>query len=133
MHKKLIIENFKCFSEQTQITLGKINICLGSNSVGKSSVIQSCILFRQIYEQAKLFKDTQIKKYNIQLNDIYGLQLGDSEHIKSSKDKEDITLKLDEYEYKLTSVSESPAEMEVKNRYDVSEMSAKKGYYSQLI
>ena len=61
MHKKLIIENFKCFSEQTQITLGKINICLGSNSVGKSSVIQSCILFRQIYEQAKLFKDTQIR------------------------------------------------------------------------
>ncbi|MCI8722253.1 MAG: DUF3696 domain-containing protein [Ruminococcus sp.] len=131
MHKKLIIENFKCFSEQTQITLGKINICLGSNSVGKSSVIQSCILFRQIYEQAKLFKDTQIKKYNIQLNDIYGLQLGDSEHIKSSKDKEDITLKLDEYEYKLTSVSESPAEMEVKNRYDVSEMSAKKGIFSE--
>nr|WP_305137608.1 DUF3696 domain-containing protein [uncultured Schaedlerella sp.] len=131
MHKKLIIENFKCFSEQTQITLGKINICLGSNSVGKSSVIQSCILLRQIYEQAKLFKDTQIKKYNIQLNDIYGLQLGDSEHIKSSKDKEDITLKLDEYEYKLTSVSESPAEMEVKNRYDVSEMSAKKGIFSE--
>ncbi|MCI9603939.1 MAG: DUF3696 domain-containing protein [Ruminococcus sp.] len=131
MHKKLIIENFKCFSEQTQITLGKINICLGSNSVGKSSVIQSCILFRQIYEQAKLFKDTQIKKYNIQLNDIYGLQLGDSEHIKSSKDKEDITLKLDEYEYKLISVSESPAEMEVKNRYDVSEMSAKKGIFSE--
>lgn len=131
MHKKLIIENFKCFSEQTQITLGKINICLGSNSVGKSSVIQSCILLRQIYEQAKLFKDTQIKKYNIQLNDIYGLQLGDSEHIKSSKDKEDITLKLDEYEYKLISVSESPAEMEVKNRYDVSEMSAKKGIFSE--
>ena len=131
MHRELTIENFKCFSEQTQITLGKINICLGSNSVGKSSVIQSCILFRQIYEQAKLFKDTQIKKYNIQLNDIYGLQLGDSEHIKSSKDKEDITLKLDEYEYKLTSVSESPAEMEVKNRYDVSEMSAKKGIFSE--
>lgn len=131
MHKKLVIENFKCFSEKTQIMLGKINICLGSNSVGKSSVIQSCILLRQIFEQAKLFKSTQIKKFNIQLNDIYGLQLGDSEHIKSSRDKEDITLKLDEYEYRLTSVSESPAEMEVENRYNVSEMSAVKGIFSE--
>lgn len=96
MHKELVIENFKCFSDKTSIKLGNINVCLGSNSVGKSSVIQSCILIRQIYEQAKLFKDTKVKKYKIQLNDIYGLQLGDAEHIKSSKDKDDIILKIDE-------------------------------------
>lgn len=56
MHKKLVIENFKCFSKKTVMKLGKINICLGSNSVGKSSVIQSCILLRQIYEQAVFFQ-----------------------------------------------------------------------------
>ncbi|MCI8506324.1 MAG: DUF3696 domain-containing protein [Lachnospiraceae bacterium] len=131
MHKELCIDNFKCFSEQTKISLGKINICLGSNSVGKSSVVQSCILIRQIFERAKFFKDTRVKKYKIQLNDVYGLQLGDSEHIKSSKDKEDITLKLDNYEYKLKSIDGSPMEMETENRYDVLEMSGKEGIFSE--
>lgn len=131
MHKELIIDNFKCFSEETRIALGKINICLGSNSVGKSSVIQSCILIRQIYEQVKMFKDTQMKAYNIQLNDVYGLQLGDSEHIKSSKDKEDITLKIDEYEYKLMSVNESPMEMQIEKTNDISDMLQKDGLFSE--
>ena len=97
MHRELTIENFKCFSEKTKVKLGKITVCLGSNSVGKSSVIQACILLRQIYEQAIMFKDTQVKEYNIRLNDVYGLQLGDAEHIKSSKSSEDICLKIDGY------------------------------------
>ncbi|MBQ8627300.1 MAG: AAA family ATPase, partial [Agathobacter sp.] len=84
MHKELSIENFKCFSKKTRIKLGKINICLGSNSVGKSSVIQSCILLRQIYEQAMVYRNTKVDEYTIQLNDVYGLQLGDSKHIQSA-------------------------------------------------
>lgn len=131
MHKELWIENFKCFSEKTKIELGKINVCLGSNSVGKSSVIQSCILVRQIYEQSKLFKDAKVDKINIQLNDVYGLQLGDAEHIKSSKDKEDITITIDEYEYKLMSVNDSPMEMAINNTCDVSKLSAQKGLFSK--
>lgn len=130
MHRELVIENFKCFSEKTTIKLGKINICLGSNSVGKSSVIQSCILLRQIYEQARMYKDTQVSKYNIQLNDVYGLQLGDAEHIKSSKDKEDISLKIDQYEYKLVSANNSSMEMMTQSEYDVQEMSSKGGLFS---
>lgn len=130
MHKKITIENFKCFSEKTQIKLGKINVCLGSNSVGKSSVIQSCILLRQVYEQARMFQNTQVKNYNIQLNDVYGLQLGDSEHIKSSKDKEDICLQIDEFEYKFVSISGSPMEMEVENKYDISKLSENQGLFS---
>lgn len=130
MHKKITIENFKCFSEKTQIKLGKINVCLGSNSVGKSSVIQSCILLRQVYEQARMFQNTQVKNYNIQLNDVYGLQLGDSEHIKSSKDKEDICLQIDEFEYKFVSISGSPMEMEVENKYDISQLSENQGLFS---
>ena len=131
MHKKITIENFKCFSEKTEIRLGKISVCVGSNSVGKSSVIQSCILLRQIYEQARLFQDTKVKEFRIQLNDIYGLQLGDSEHIKSAKDKEDIILKIDDYAYKLVSVNDSPMEMEVNNMYEVSELSAQEGLFSK--
>lgn len=129
MHKKLIIENFKCFSKRTTINLGKINICLGSNSVGKSSVIQSCILLRQVYEQAKFFQDAKISKYNIQLNDIYGLQLGDSEHILSSG-KEGITLEVDDFKYKLLPVKGSPMEMQVDNTYSVGAMSQNKGLFA---
>lgn len=130
MHRELTIENFKCFSENTKIRLGKITVCLGSNFVGKSSVIQACILIRQIYEQARLFKNTQVKEYNIQLNDVYGLQLGDSEHIKSSKSRESIYLKIDEYEFSLNSTEYSQMEMAVLNVYDTEEMSAKGGLFS---
>lgn len=131
MHRELTIENFKCFSEKTKIRLGKITVCLGSNSVGKSSVIQACILLRQIYEQAMLFKDTQVKEYNIQLNDIYGLQLGDAEHIKSSKNREDICLKIDEYEYSFISDNHSPMKMIVRNGYDAAKMSSGGGLFSK--
>lgn len=130
MHRELTIENFKCFAEKTKIKLGKINICLGSNSVGKSSVIQGCILIRQIYEQARIFKGAQVSQYNIQLNDVYGLQLGDADHIKSSRNKEDISLKIDEFEYRLVSNSRSPMEMTVDCVFDVSEMHLKEGLFS---
>ena len=38
-------------SDKTDIRLGCLNICLGSNSVGKSSVLQSIIIMRQIAEK----------------------------------------------------------------------------------
>lgn len=131
MHRELIIENFKCFSEKTKIRLGNITVCLGSNSVGKSSVIQACILLRQIYEQAFAYKGTQVRDYNIQLNDVYGLQLGDAEHIKSSRDRKDICLHIDEYEYSLESIGYSPMEMAVHNRYDIETMSLTEGLFSK--
>lgn len=131
MHKELNIENFKCFSKKTNIKLGKINVCLGENSVGKSSVIQSCILIRQIYEQAIKYRGTKINEYHIQLNDIYGLQLGDAEHIKSSRDKEDVFLSVDEFEFKLKSVVQSPMEMLVSNPYNLEMMLSKKGLFAE--
>lgn len=131
MHRELIIENFKCFSEKTKIRLGNITICLGSNSVGKSSVIQACILVRQIYEQAMLFKDTPVREFKVQLNDVYGLQLGDAEHIKSSKNRKDICLMIDELEFNLISDEHSPMEMIVRNRYDAAKMSSCEGLFSR--
>lgn len=130
MHKKLVIENFKCFSKKTAIKLGKINVCLGSNSVGKSSVIQSCILLRQIYEQAKFFKNANVNKYNIQLNDIYGLQLGDSKHILSSG-KDEISLEIDDFKFKLLPLKGEPMEMQVDNIYSVETMSNNKGLFAE--
>ena len=118
MHTELSIENFKCFSNKTTIKLGKINICLGSNSVGKSSAIQSCILLRQIYEQSKIYKNTNVDEYIIRLNDIYGLQLGDSQHIQSAN-KDEITFGIDGYEFQLYPILDSPMEMKVKNNYDI--------------
>ncbi len=113
MHNAITIENFKCFSDATEIKLGKVSICLGCNSVGKSSVIQSFILIRQIYEEARLFQHVHADKFHIQLNDFYGLQLGDAEHIKSSRSKDDIIFKIDQHEFKLKSIKDSPMEMEV--------------------
>lgn len=129
MHKELSIENFKCFSRKTNIRLGKISVCLGSNSVGKSSVIQSCILLRQIYEQAVIYKNANVEEYTIQLNDVYGLQLGDSKHIQSAS-RDEIVLRIDEYEYQLCTMADSPMEMRVEKRYNVDEMSEEGGLFS---
>lgn len=132
MHRNLTIENFKCFSEETHISLGAINVCLGSNSVGKSSVIQSCILIRQLYEKAILLKNTKNEKITIQLNDVYGLQLGDAEHIKSSKRIEEIIIKVDDSEFRFLSKAGSPLEMEVELNDDLSEnegLFSKEFYY----
>ncbi|MDU2210345.1 MAG: AAA family ATPase, partial [Eubacterium sp.] len=129
MHTELSIENFKCFSNKTTIKLGEINICLGSNSVGKSSAIQSCILLRQIYEQSKIYKNTNVDEYIIRLNDIYGLQLGDSQHIQSAN-KDEITFGIDGYEFQLYPILDSPMEMKVKNNYDIEKIFGNRGLFA---
>lgn len=129
MHTELSIENFKCFSNKTTIKLGEINICLGSNSVGKSSAIQSCILLRQIYEQSKIYKNTNVDEYIIRLNDIYGLQLGDSQHIQSAN-KDEITFGIDGYEFQLYPILDSPMEMKVKNNYDIEKIFGNRGVFA---
>lgn len=130
MHKYISIENFKCFSEATKIDLSKINVCLGCNSVGKSSAMQSLILIRQICEEARRFQGTHVDRFRIQLNDIYGLQLGDSEHIKSARNKEEIVFQIDGYEFKLNSIKDSPMEMETGNLADYEILSHEQGIFS---
>lgn len=130
MHRNLVIKNFKCFSKSTSLKLGKINACLGSNSVGKSSVIQCLILLRQIYEQAKFYENAKVNRYNIQLNDRYGLQLGDSKHILSSGSDE-IILEIDDFKFVLQSAAETWMEMSVENQYDVSLLSKAEGVFAE--
>lgn len=47
MIKSVEIENFKCFKNPSKIKLANLTILSGGNGVGKSTVIQSLMLFRQ--------------------------------------------------------------------------------------
>lgn len=131
MNRSIEIENFKCFAEHTKIHLGKITACAGMNSVGKSSVIQSFLLTRQIYDAACLYRDTRINEYKIELNGAYGLQLGDSQHIKSSLDKEDILLKVDEYEFNMKSMAKHPLQLTIKCPYSLQNLEKAQGIFAK--
>ena len=50
MLKSIDLRNFKCFSE-VSLNLSSLNIFTGLNGMGKSTVIQSLLLYRQSYEQ----------------------------------------------------------------------------------
>jgi predicted ATPase len=49
MIKKLQIQNFKCFLNQT-IDFGQITVLAGANGVGKSSLIQALLLLHRAYQ-----------------------------------------------------------------------------------
>lgn len=131
MNKTVEIENFKCFAEHTDIKLGKITACAGMNSVGKSSVIQSLLLVRQVYDCAYIYRDTSINMFTIDLNGPYGLHLGDSEHIKSSVDKEDICLKADGFEFHLHSIQDKPIQLQTLCPYTFAQMNRLQGIFSE--
>ena len=131
MNKKITIENFKCFAEKKQIELGKITVCAGMNSVGKSSLIQSFLLIRQIYDAARLYRDTTIKDYPIELNGAYGLQLGDSQRIKSSLDKDDIFIHVDDIGFRLRSIAEQPIQLMTENIYSLKELEIEHGIFAE--
>jgi predicted ATPase len=46
----LSLQNFKCYQDKTRFDLGKINLLTGINGKGKSSFLQSLLLFRQSVE-----------------------------------------------------------------------------------
>lgn len=47
MIKQIKLENFKCFNEETIFDLSKVNLFVGYNGRGKSTVIQSLLLLSQ--------------------------------------------------------------------------------------
>lgn len=47
MIKQLKLENFKCFNKETAFDLSKVNLFVGYNGRGKSTVIQSLLLLSQ--------------------------------------------------------------------------------------
>ena len=51
MITQLVIENFKCFKNATEFNLNKINLLTGINGRGKSSLLQSLLVFFQTGEK----------------------------------------------------------------------------------
>ena len=119
MLKSFSIENFKCFSQRRTFSFGKITVCAGMNSVGKSSLIQSLLLVRQIYDNTLLYQNTNIKELTIQLNGIYGLELGQAERIKSSSERDNILLTADNFEFRLSSKDQYPRQLFVPLKYSL--------------
>ena len=69
----VIINNFKCFRDE-RIELNDLTVLVGSNGMGKSTVIQALLLMRQFYES---------KSETILLNGPYSLELGSYESVIS--------------------------------------------------
>lgn len=130
MHKKLLIENFKCFSEPTEIELCQITVCVGMNSVGKSSVIQSMLLLRQVYDEAFKYKDTTIKDFVINLNDIYGLQLGQARNIMSSQKQNAIKIEIDKLIFNME-LNSDPYSLHLNSSYSYEELEKIGGIFSE--
>lgn len=81
------IQNFKCFIDQ-DIEFRKLTILAGANSVGKSTVIQSLLLAKMSLRTEK----------NIELNDVYRLNLGNTQEVLNRDANENfIKLKLENF------------------------------------
>lgn len=87
--RQLRIQGYKCFVDQT-ISLNQLTVLAGSNSAGKSSVIQALLLMRQAVDR-KIF---DIGTAEIALNDIYALRLGTYDDIINEASN-DIRISLD--------------------------------------
>jgi predicted ATPase len=69
----ITLKNFKCFKEKTHFPLSKINLLTGVNGGGKSSMLQSLLLFTQSDRENRLY-----------LNGDY-IELGMLEDVKNSE------------------------------------------------
>ena len=66
MIKNLNLKNFKCY-EEVELELSKVNILTGTNSSGKSTLIQALKLYEETIEgNVKIFQDTVWNAKNIQ-------------------------------------------------------------------
>lgn len=82
----LSIEGYKCFKENTTFNFNNITLLTGSNSAGKSSVIQSLLLLKKI-SQASVSEQSPM--IDLDLNDPnYALELGTYDDIKTRSDND---------------------------------------------
>ena len=78
MVNSINLTNFKCFSDAKNIDLKPLTILCGTNSSGKSSVIQSILLLKQSFE-------SQSRYNNVALNGQY-VHLGSFQNVVYKKD-----------------------------------------------
>lgn len=81
--QKINIRGFKAFSEEMSIAFSKLTVLAGSNSVGKSSVIQALLLSFITIEKL-IQNDDPSNTVRIPLNGEYHLSLGNTKQITSS-------------------------------------------------
>lgn len=82
--KKLSIENFKSYKRDTVVEFSNITINVGMNSVGKSTVTQSVLLIRQLYES---MLEGGKNKGMVRLNGYCDTELGQYQDIVSDPQK----------------------------------------------
>ncbi|MDM8550300.1 AAA family ATPase [Desulfobacterales bacterium HSG2] len=82
MIKEIDLENFKAFKQLGSLNVKPVTILCGSNNCGKSSVLQSILLFRQTFE-------SQNPSQTFLLNGRF-THLGSFENIIYNKDIENI-------------------------------------------
>ena len=100
--KSLLLHNFKCFRNQ-RIQLNQLTAFLGTNGVGKSSVIQALLLLKATLDGKHGVRDI------VPLNGPYGLALGTSTDV--------MTQDVDEGFVRLALLDENVTKLEV--TYDI--------------
>lgn len=102
MIRNIHISNFKCFQEQ-RIPLNRLTVLSGGNGVGKSSIIQTLLLLRQMNERSLTLAGVSNSAAqgslvrSVKLNDEYRLSLGNSTTLTNADIETDIvTLGLSE-------------------------------------
>jgi len=76
MKQRLLINDFKVFENQF-VTLKSLTVLAGSNSVGKSTIIQSLLLIRTTWEEYNKLTDKN-EHFNVSLNGPFLLELGNT-------------------------------------------------------
>lgn len=76
MIDQIIINNFKCFKNQT-IDLSKLTVLTGGNASGKSSAIQALLVINKAID----LMNKNNEDFVIETNDLYGLDLGIPENL----------------------------------------------------
>jgi predicted ATP-dependent endonuclease of OLD family len=75
--ERLNINGFKCFLQQ-QVEFKQLTVFAGINSLGKSTIIQSILLSRFVFNKASKFG---IKSFAVPLNGHFMLNLGNSSNL----------------------------------------------------
>lgn len=57
MLKSIMLENYKCFKEKTEIELAPLTVLCGVNSSGKSSILKSLLMMKQSFENESPYNE----------------------------------------------------------------------------
>ncbi len=74
MIKRINIENYKCFKEKQEFSIGKLNLFTGINGRGKSSVLQVLLLLCQSIRKSSNLKSLTLKGDYIDLGTYYDIK-----------------------------------------------------------